>query len=191
MVTSKKMFSVILMAVFGILTLSSGTALAVSSYLNSFNSQYGSSGTTLDSCNLCHTSVPSLNGYGDDYAGGYNFTNIEGLDSDGDGFVNLDEINARTSPGNASSFPDTLPTCTDNDGDGFAVEGGDCGVVDCDDSSSAVNPKAQESCTDSIDNNCNGLIDNQDPLAVNCPPVCTDVDGDGYATEGHLPSRQP
>ena len=96
MVTSKKIISAILMAVLGILTLASGSALAESNYLNSFNSQYGTSGTTLDSCNLCHPSVPSLNGYCNDYAGGFNFTNIEGLDSDGDCFVNLDEINART-----------------------------------------------------------------------------------------------
>ncbi len=184
MVTSKKIFSVVCITVLGILTLVSGTALAETSYLNSFNARYGTSGTALDSCSLCHPSVPSLNGYGDDYGSGHNFAAIEGLDSDGDGFVNLDEINARTLPGSAVSFPDTLPSCTDGDGDGFAIEGGNCGAVDCNDSSPVVFPGAQELCTDSIDNNCNGLIDNQDPQAVNCPPVCTDLDGDGYALEG-------
>ncbi len=77
-----------------------------------------------------------------------------------------------------------LPTCTDNDGDGFATQGGSCGPVDCNDNNAAVKPGAAENCTDGIDNNCNGLIDGQDPAAVGCPPVCTDADGDTYAVEG-------
>ena len=77
-----------------------------------------------------------------------------------------------------------VSTCTDNDGDGYAVEGGSCGAVDCNDNDPAVHPGATENCTDTIDNNCNGLIDAQDPAAVGCPPVCTDNDGDGYAIEG-------
>jgi len=77
-----------------------------------------------------------------------------------------------------------VSTCTDNDGDGYAIEGGSCGAVDCNDNDPAVHPGATENCTDTIDNNCNGLIDAQDPAAVGCPPVCTDNDGDGYAIEG-------
>jgi len=77
-----------------------------------------------------------------------------------------------------------LPACTDGDGDGFSVEGGDCGPVDCNDSDPAVNPGAVENCTDGFDNNCNGLVDIQDPAAVGCPPICTDNDYDGYALEG-------
>ena len=77
-----------------------------------------------------------------------------------------------------------LPACTDSDGDGYAVEGGACGPIDCNDSNPAINPSAVENCTDNVDNNCNGLVDNQDPGAVACPPVCTDNDSDGYAVEG-------
>ncbi|MEN8257716.1 MAG: putative metal-binding motif-containing protein, partial [Thermodesulfobacteriota bacterium] len=76
------------------------------------------------------------------------------------------------------------PTCTDNDGDTYAVEGGGCGPVDCDDTDAAVNPGAAEDCTDAIDNNCNGLVDTLDDTAVNCPLTCTDDDMDGYAREG-------
>lgn len=75
------------------------------------------------------------------------------------------------------------PTCTDSDGDTFAVEGSDCGPVDCDDNDAAINPGAAENCTDGFDNNCNDLIDEQDPVAVGCE-VCTDSDLDGYAVEG-------
>ena len=63
-------------------------------------------------------------------------------------------------------------SCTDNDGDGYAVEGGDCGSVDCDDSNAAINPAAEELC-DGADNNCDGSVDEG-----------FDADGDGYTTCG-------
>ncbi len=50
------------------------------------------------------------------------------------------------------------PECTDSDGDGYAVEGGACGAVDCNDNDSQINPNATEVCDD-IDNNCNSVVD--------------------------------
>jgi hypothetical protein len=67
-------------------------------------------------------------------------------------------------------------TCTDGDGDTYAVEGGGCGLVDCDDTDPAVNPGAAEVCGDGIDNNCDTQIDE------GCV-TCTDADGDGYYAE--------
>ncbi len=87
-------------------------ALAFPSYLDSFNTTYpGAVGTRIDNCLLCHNSLSggSRNGYGTDFGNNsHNFTAIEPLDSDGDGFTNIVEINNLTFPGNASDFPPTV-----------------------------------------------------------------------------------
>lgn len=59
------------------------------------------------------------------------------------------------------------PTCTDNDNDTYAIEGGDCGPIDCDDTNVAINPGAEEKCGDTADNNCNGNIDER--CRLSCP----------------------
>ncbi|MFC1888227.1 CotH kinase family protein [Thermodesulfobacteriota bacterium] len=69
--------------------------------------------------------------------------------------------------------------CTDNDGDGAYIEGGDCGPVDCDDTDPEIYPGRTEDCGNGIDDNCNGLVDGSDP---DC--VCTDSDVDGYGSPG-------
>jgi hypothetical protein len=96
----------------------------------------------------------------------------DGVDNDGNGLVD------------ALDPACMVAMCTDLDGDGYSVEGGSCGPIDCDDSDSNINPGAEESCSDGIDNNCNGLVDNADPNAINCPIACTDTDGDGFSVEG-------
>ena len=57
--------------------------------------------------------------------------------------------------------------CQDADGDGFADEA--CGGDDCDDTDVAVNPGAEEICDDQIDNDCDSLIDLDDPDCVSTP----------------------
>ncbi|MET0167405.1 MAG: hypothetical protein ABW318_20680 [Vicinamibacterales bacterium] len=98
-----------------------GTVLANTGDASAFNTKYSTAGTRIDAttnCQVCHTSSnpvlngPALNGYGSAYkANGRNsgaFEAIKSLDSDGDGFTNLVEIQARTFPGNAADKPFTV-----------------------------------------------------------------------------------
>ena len=65
----------------------------------------------------------------------------------------------------------------DNDGDGY-------GNDDCNDSDSSINPGAVEVCDDSIDNNCNGLVDCEDPSCSEfsaCLPPAPAPTGGGFS----------
>ncbi len=99
-----------------------GTAHAFSSYLSAFNTKYGTSATKLNTCSTCHGSggTSTWNPYGESIRTGTStslpiadrLTAVEPLDSDGDGFTNIVEINARTFPGDPADHPapsDTTP----------------------------------------------------------------------------------
>jgi hypothetical protein len=100
----------------GIVMLAKPTpAQAVSSYSTQARSQYpGITGSALDSCALCHPAGGSaLNPYAQDFANNnHSFTAIQNLDSDHDGYTNLQEINALTLPGDPASHPGSGPTAT-------------------------------------------------------------------------------
>ncbi|MBI5684477.1 MAG: choice-of-anchor D domain-containing protein [Verrucomicrobia bacterium] len=109
-----------LLSVMAILWMGVGgpSAYALSSMLNTFNTRYGTSGTKLNSCGLCHISAtnPSFafNAYGNDMENqianvglgtAAALAAIESLDSDGDGFTNLAEITARSFPYDPADRP--------------------------------------------------------------------------------------
>ncbi len=92
-------------------------AFASPGYLASFQAKYGT-GITIDNCSLCHPggngSISNLNQFAKDFAsaskGNHTFNaTLEALDSDKDGYTNIDEINARTYPGDPKSNPGTPP----------------------------------------------------------------------------------
>lgn len=100
----------------------------------------------------------------------------DGIDNDGNGLVDAADPNAVGCS--------VTTVCTDLDGDGYSIEGGSCGPIDCNDNDSAVSPGAVEACGDGIDNNCNGNIDTADLNAVGCKADCSDLDGDGFSPDG-------
>jgi hypothetical protein len=75
-----------------------------------------------------------------------------------------------------SITPECGTACTDADTDGYAIEGGGCGPIDCDDTAAAINPGALEICNDVFDNDCDGKNNCQDAncsASPFCTPTCT------------------
>ncbi len=73
---------------------------------------------------------------------------------------------------------------SDADGDGFTR------LTDCDDGDAAAHPGAAEVC-DGIDNDCNGLVDDDDPGATGQPAWYLDDDGDGVGSSSVAACEQP
>lgn len=81
-------------------------------YMSQFNAKYDTRGSKLDSCMTCHTTqeggAENINPYGADFGqSNHDFGAVEGHDSDGDGFSNVDEIKADTFPGDKDDNPNT------------------------------------------------------------------------------------
>lgn len=87
----------------------------------------------------------------------------------------------------------------DADGDGYGdavsvvvacgpIDGHVSGGTDCDDTSPAVNPGADEVCGGQ-DEDCDGLSDDDDPGAVGRSVVYLDSDGDGFGEADRLEIR--
>ena len=113
-------------------------------------------------------------------------------DADGDGFSeadgDCDDTNADVFPG-AEDIPNdgVDQDCdgadggdlTDADGDGFYAE-----EDDCDDSNADVNPGMVEQCLPAgVDDNCDGLVDDEDDSPAGTTTWYLDNDGDGYGSD--------
>lgn len=71
---------------------------------------------------------------------------------------------------------DTDATPTDGDGDGYTVADGDCN-----DGNADIHPGADEVCDDGgVDENCDGLINDDDPAVTGTVTQYADRDGDGW-----------
>ncbi|MGB5531547.1 MAG: c-type cytochrome [Acidimicrobiia bacterium] len=85
-------------------------------FLPAFEATYPAAvGSRIDSCTICHNvqgSEYKLNSYARQWKEDENFVAINNFDADGDGYTNVEEINAHTFPGNASDNPSTVTTTT-------------------------------------------------------------------------------
>jgi len=159
-----------------------------------------------DDASISPAASESCNGEDDDCDGstdeGVTTTYYEDDDSDGygdassttedcsrpSGYVTNDDdckdSAANTYPGAASS--DSATACmTDADGDGWGSDSPSSGVTagsDCADGNSSRNPDADEYCSTSYDDDCDGT--SNENSAVDASTWYTDADGDGYTTSG-------
>ncbi len=86
--------------------------------------------------------------------------------------------------GQVDDFPCDMACPVDADGDGYTSD------VDCNDSDPSIHPDQEEPCIcDSIDQNCNGQVDDF-PCDIACP-VEVDADGDGYPAEQDCNDNDP
>ena len=140
---------------------------------------YGDSSSTLDSCERPASYVENSSDCDDANAktnpGSYEV--CDGVDNDCDGVTD------------DSSAINTTSWYPDSDSDGYGEIGGTtvdacdqpsgyvASATDCDDADSTVSPAASEVC-DSVDNDCDGSID--DDSAIDGDTFYADSDGDGY-----------
>ena len=119
------------------------------------------------------------------------FTVVAGteIDDDGDGWTetqgDCDDTDPSVNPGEEEVENGTDDDCDDeidegtdaydDDGDGYSENDGDCDDDDFD-----INPGATEVCGDSVDDNCNSSLNEED--AIGCETYYRDYDGDGYGT---------
>ncbi|TQD25874.1 hypothetical protein [Methanolobus vulcani] len=106
----------IVLVLLSIILIGASIVSAKSSYLYAFNQHYNTGDTVLDTCDVCHSGPNggSLDSYGRAYSQTRSFAVIEEQDSDGDGFTNLEEINALRFPGDSSDYPQIESTNAEN-----------------------------------------------------------------------------
>ena len=154
-------------------------------YLDFDSDGYGGSTISLESCtqptDYVANSADCSDTDGTIYPGAGEI--CDGLDNDCDGDVDTDD----------SDITGDILWYADGDGDGFGdaqqatincsqPTGYVADSTDCDDGTVAVNPDAQEVC-DTIDNDCDGDIDDADSsvdLTAGSTTFYMDGDGDGY-----------
>ena len=84
-------------------------------------------------------------------------------------------------PHSLAEDPPKEKVIQDYDQDGFLND------VDCDDLRAEVHPEAPEIC-DNRDNNCDGIIDDDDPELVTDIVWYADNDGDGFGIQNPSPT---
>lgn len=123
---------------------------------------------------------------------------FDGVDTDCDDRIDAEDNDCSPYSDNDDDGFCPLGTDLSDPKDGDCTDPGEAGEVaqDCRDDDPTFGPGLQENCVDTEDNNCNGLIDKDDPQCVATQdldadgfcPRGTDLDGDG-SCQGHGENR--
>ncbi|MCB9792358.1 MAG: hypothetical protein H6741_06485 [Alphaproteobacteria bacterium] len=160
-------------------------------YVDSDRDGYGSTTTTTrNNSTNCNAASQGYANDDDDCDDGDNAINPaatevcdSGVDNDCDGLADDDDSSVDLSTG--STF------YADTDGDGFGNASVDLDAclqpsgyvaddTDCDDGDGAINPAATEACDGGIDNDCDGLVDDDDTNVSGLTTYYADDDNDGF-----------
>ncbi len=155
-------------------------------YADSDGDGYGDADTTTQSCDLASGWIDNALDCDDSSAdvspAGQEVCEAVGIDEDCDGLINDDD----------GSMADPNTFYADDDSDGYGDASNDAeaceapsGYVadstDCDDTDGAVNPGASEVCDEAgVDEDCDGLANDDDLGAGGASAWYADADGDGY-----------
>jgi hypothetical protein len=118
-------------------------------------------------------------------------------DDDGDGICNdsdncPSDANSSQADSDGDGTGDACDTCTDADGDGYgdnSFAASTC-ASDCDDSDATINPAATEYC-DSVDNDCDGTVDEGDSADASTWYADGDSDTYGDSSKSQSACSQP
>jgi len=109
----------------------------------------------------------------------WSFTTAQ-TDADGDGVPDAtDNCPSVYNPGQEDLDLDDIGDACDDDADGDGYDAVAAGGTDCDDTNAAINPGATEACN-GVDDDCDGLVDDDDPDVVDQATWYLDSDSDTF-----------
>ncbi|HCH63138.1 MAG TPA: hypothetical protein DFR83_10060, partial [Deltaproteobacteria bacterium] len=112
---------------------------------------------------------------------------LDGYNSDAFGGADCDDTNIAVNPSEVEVWYDGLDAdcdgLSDYDADLDGYDSDAYGGADCDDSAIAVNPSEAEVC-DSVDNDCDGDVDEDDGSGGSCGLVLEDFEGGAWTASG-------
>ena len=155
--------------------------LATTWYADGDGDGYGDTSSTTDDCDPgsgwvadgmdCDDSDAEIHPAAGEHCDGFD-NDCDGLVDDADPDVDDQQTWYVDGDGDGYGVSSTVDTCSQPSG--YAADGGDCN-----DGDASINPAGTETCN-GLDDDCDGLVDDDDPAVTGTSTWYLDYDGDGY-----------